>query len=185
MQASIRLLSYYEISVGLAARIGAGTPNEILSRYDRDPSLLVCFREPLSGSTNVRLRFGMATLTDEGPIPELFLEGTESHGAWAGTLNCAIQAMDSLSDPMQHALTMVPVEASTTWRLLDLCRSELHPVSGPDPQWIECDAPAPELLAEALVRFSGSAEAFSAILSGLWEAKGQRESDAIAEESRT
>jgi hypothetical protein len=129
----------------------------------------------------VRLRFGSATLTEKGPIPDPFQDDTERQGAWAGTLTVAIQAMDALSDTTQHALMALPVEHATTWWLLDLCSRQLRRVASPDPYWIEFDAPTPELLAEVLVRLSGPAEAITSIVSGLRrEAMTQRERDAAS-----
>ncbi len=170
MQASVRLLSYYEVSAGLASRIGAGAPDEILARCGHDPSVRLCFREPSSAGTGVRLRIGSATLTDEGLVPDPFGDETERHGAWAGTLNGAVQAMRFLADMEQQALASLPIEPTTTWWLLELTVRRLTRLPSPDLRWIECEVPASELLAEVLVRMSGSADMLRASLAGRPEA---------------
>lgn len=167
MQIPIRLMSYYEVSTGFGARIGAGEPDDVLNRRDRDPSVRLCFREPAPNGTGTRLRFGSATLTDGGPVPNPFKDDTERQGAWGGTLTIAIQAMQSLTESTQDALATLPLDPATTWWLLDSRSHRLRQVAGPDREWIERDAPAQELLAEVLIRLSGSADAVIAIVSGL------------------
>lgn len=178
MQKSIRLLSYYEVSAKLAARIGAGLPDEILTRCNHDPSVRLCFREPRREDAGVRLRFGSATLTEAGPIPDFFRDDTERLGAWAGTLNVAIRAMDAILTNEQQALIALPGDPSITWFLLELSSGRLRRIEEPDRTWIERDGSVPELFAEVLIRVSGSAEAIAKIVTELCEDKKQRELDA-------
>jgi len=170
---STRQISYFEVASGLAARIGAGTANDVLSCLNTDPSIRLCVREPLHPRNLIRMRFGSATLTNEGPVPDFCTDASQRLGAWGAAVNRAIHAMEALSRPAD-ALRSLPTEPTTTWWLMDIATNGLRRIPGPNRDWLDHDASEPELLRDLLVRVSGSAGPILELLSAL-----QRECAAV------
>jgi len=65
------------------------------------------------------MRFGSATLTNEGPVPDFCTDASQRLGAWGAAVNRAIHAMEALSRPAD-ALRSLPTEPTTTWWLMDI-----------------------------------------------------------------
>jgi hypothetical protein len=156
MDISSRQISYFEVSPGLAARIGSGAADDVLWCANTDPSVRLCVREPLHPRKHVRMRFGSATLTDEGPVPDFCTDPSQRLGAWCAAVYRAFHAIQALSRS-PDALNSLPAEPITTWWLMDSTTNELKRIPSPDRYWLDQEAPEPELLRDLLVRVSGPA----------------------------
>src|SRR5688572_20679006 len=129
MSISSRQVSYFEVSSGSSARIGAGAADDVLSWVNTGPSVPLCVREPLHSRGLVRMRFGTATLTPQGPVPDFCADPSQQLGAWGAAVFRALHAIETLSRPAD-ALKFLPSESTTTWWLMDMETNTLRRIPG-------------------------------------------------------
>ena len=162
MQNESRIVSFYEISSDLTVRLGSGELDEVLCRYQPDPGISVCVREQVTQDAKIRLRFGRATLTDEGLLPHIPVDEMERRGVWAASFPVVMSAMallQSLSrSQLEEAISTAPPSG---WLVFDLPGTRLHPVTEPRSDWYDCES---KLGTQALVRVGGDPEQIAQIL---------------------
>jgi hypothetical protein len=84
------------VTSDLAVRLGAGEVEEVFRRQLSHPGIQICVREPTFEHVRVRMRCGMATLTDEGPVARLPEDESERRGVWAASFPAAMYAITVL-----------------------------------------------------------------------------------------
>lgn len=162
MENEIRLVSFYEISSDLTVRLGSGEFDEILHRKQPNPGIRVCVREPVTQDVEFRLRYGRATLTDEGLVPHIPDDESERRGVWAASFPVAMNTMARLQSLSLAQLEEAISAASPAgWLVLDLPGTRLEPVTEPRSDWYDCDSTTGT---QALVRFGGGSEQIAHIL---------------------
>ena len=173
MEQEIRLVSFYEISSELAVRLGSGEFDEVLHRNQPNPGICVCVREPVTQDVEFRMRFGTATLTDEGPVPHVPDDESERRGVWAASFPVAMNTMARLQSLSLAKLEQAISAASPAgWLVLDLSEARLQPVTDPRSDWYDFDS---TLGTQVLVRLGGYPEQVAHILARIRdEATAQR-----------
>jgi hypothetical protein len=162
MEHVIRLVSFYEISSDLAVRLGSGEFDEVLHRNLPNPGIRVCVREPVTQDVEFRMRFGTATLTDEGPVCHIPDDESERRGVWAESFPVAMSAIAWLQSLSLAELEQSISAASPAGCLvLDLPGTRLRAVADPRSGWHDCDS---TLATQALMQLGGDPEQAAQLL---------------------
>lgn len=170
MSSDSHLVTYYEIATSLAARIGAGHAQEILTRSDFDPSIRICLREPLGSQVKTRMRFGLAEVGEDGFRDVETNDPTQNRGAWGKTLPVACNIFRFLGGlSMRVELLFGEACPSPLWVEVELSSYSMTCVDEVQVTDVFAGPCEQEPLTKAYLRFAGTDEELETILRKLAE----------------